>query len=215
MMTAILVIDKLLKGSINLEDQVTIDDYAASIRGSRIGLNHGDTLSVHDLLKGLMICSGNDAAVALAVHTESNVGRFVQKMNRKASALGLVNTHFTNPHGLHSIQHYSSVRDLTIVSQKLLNWHPILRISSLPTTEIMIGKEQRTIKNTNPLIGTYIGADGLKTGRTSQAGYCLAATASRNNQRLLTIVLGEPSRKASNNEIKKLLDFGFSMLNPD
>nr|WP_281171447.1 D-alanyl-D-alanine carboxypeptidase family protein [Peribacillus kribbensis] len=214
-MTALLVIEEVQKETIHLNDHVRINYYAESIIGSRLMLKYNDTISVNDLLKGLMIASGNDAAVALAAHTEPSIEEFVQKMNQKAKEIGLVNTHFTNPHGLHSSEHYSSARDIATLSQKLIEWKPILQISSLPTAKIFIGQAPKTIKNTNPLIGTYRGADGLKTGYTPQAGFCLVATAMRNNHRVLAIVLGEPSREVRNNETIMLLDYAFSLLITD
>lgn len=214
-MTAILVIERIQKGLFNLDDQVNIDDYSASIRGSRIKLNCNDTISVNDLLKGLMIASGNDAAVAIARYTESNVEQFVEKMNSKAENLGLLNTHFTNPHGLHAADHYSSARDIAALSNKILEWEHILQITCLTKTNILINQKLRTIKNTNPLIGVYIGADGLKTGHTPQAGFCLAATAIRNNQRVLAVLMGVPTRKERNNHAKMMLDYAFSLLTPN
>lgn len=211
-MTAILIFEKISEKSMKLTDRVTIDDHAAYIRGSRIKLEFGDQITVHDLLKGLMISSGNDAAVALAGFAEKSVKRFINKMNQKATQIGLRSTSFSNPHGLPAKQHYSIARELAILSQKLLEEEEILRITSLASTEIVVNQEKRTIKNTNPLIGVYEGADGLKTGHTPQAGFCLVATAKRHDTRLLAIVLGEPSRRARNNDINQMLEYGFSLI---
>ena len=180
--------------------------------GSQIWLETGEVMSVQDLMKGISMGSANDATVALAEKIGGTEANFVQMMNDKVKSLGLSDTNFVNPTGLDEENHYSSAYDLAMIAKELLTHEKILEFSS--PYEDYLRQDTETpywLVNTNKLVRFYDGADGLKTGHTDNAGYCLAGTAKKDNMRLIAIVLGEPSASIRNTETMALLDYGFNL----
>jgi serine-type D-Ala-D-Ala carboxypeptidase (penicillin-binding protein 5/6) len=184
----------------NVDDRVTVSAHAAGTPGSRMGLVSGETLTVRDLLYGLLLPSGNDAAVALAEHVAGSQEAFVRLMNETGAALGLKNTTFANPHGLDDPAQMSTAADLAVMAQAAFAYPLLARIVATPTAQIA----GRTLTNTNELLGAYQGADGVKTGTTDAAGECLVASVTRNGHRLLVIILHSADRYA---DARTLLDY--------
>ena len=212
MMAQILIFEALDEGRIGLNDIVTVSRNAADMGGSQIYISEGEKISVEDLIKGISIASGNDATVAMAEYISGSEEKFVEKMNDKVSELGLKHTAFKNCTGLDEEGHYSSAYDMALIARYLITKYPsILKYSSIYEDYLREDTENKFwLVNTNKLIRFYEGADGLKTGHTDAAGYCLAATAVRNDIRLIGIVLGETDSKVRNKETMELLDYGFS-----
>jgi len=212
MMAQILILERIEAGKIKWNDIVTVSKNAADMGGSQIYLSEGEKMSVEDLMKGISVASGNDATVAMAEYISGSEEKFVSLMNKKAKQLGLKNTHFVNCTGLDVENHYSSSYDMAVIARELVTKHPeILRFSSIYEDYLREDTENKFwLVNTNKLINFYSGADGLKTGHTDAAGYCLAATAKRNDLRLIAIVLGEKDSKVRNTETISLLDYGFN-----
>ena len=211
MMTLLLVMDKIDEGKIKLTDKVVISENASNMGGSQVFLNPGEEMTVNDLIKSICIASANDSAVALAEYTYGSEEKFVKKMNERVKSLGLSNTNFENVHGLHSENHYSCPNDMAVIAKELLKHKEILDYSSI--YEEYLKKNDGTkiwMVNTNKLIKYYKGLDGLKTGYTNEAGYCLTATASRDNLRLISVVMGETSSEIRSKDTVELLDFGFN-----
>lgn len=210
-MTLLLIMEKLENGSIKFTDQVPISENASKMGGSQVFLEAGSEMSVEQLVKAISIASGNDAAVAMAEFIGGSVEKFVGMMNNKARELGMNNTNYENVHGLDSENHYTSAADMAIVARELVKHKKILEFSS--TYEEYLKKPDGSstwMVNTNKLIRYYSGLDGLKTGFTETAGYCLTATASKNNMRLISVVMGEESSEVRNKETVELLNYGFS-----
>lgn len=212
-MTLLLAMEKLQHRKIKWTDRVTASKHASSIKGSRIFLRPGDHIQVRDLLLGIALASGNDAAIALAEHIAGTEAAFVKLMNDKATSLGLRNTHFVNVHGLDHRDHYSCANDMLAISRALLRYQGILKITGLKFATIQKENHYKRLKNTNTLLGNYRGVDGLKTGTTLKAKYCLTATAKKGDTRLIAIVMGEPSAKHRDREVVEILDFSFSKRN--
>lgn len=212
MMAQILILERVEAGKIKWSDIVTVSKNAADMGGSQIYLGEGEKMSVEDLMKGISVASGNDATVAMAEYISGSEEKFVSLMNKKAKELGLKNTHFVNCTGLDVENHYSSSYDMAMIARELVINHPeILRFSSIYEDYLREDTQDKFwLVNTNKLINFYSGADGLKTGHTDAAGYCLAATAKRNDLRLIAIVLGEKDSKIRNTETISLLDYGFN-----
>lgn len=209
-MTLLLVMEAIEEGKMTLEEVVTASEEAASMGGSQIFLKVGEQMSVRDLLKSVVIASANDAAVALAEHLCGSTDAFVAKMNEKAAALGMQNTHFENTNGLDdtTTAHYTSARDVAIMSRALIAHPLILEFSSIWMDTIRDGAFGLT--NTNRLVRFYPGATGLKTGSTAKAQYCISATAKRDGMHLIAVIMGAPTRDIRNEEAKRLLDYGFA-----
>lgn len=209
-MMLLLVMEGIEAGKLTLEETVTASALAASMGGSQIYLKEGEQMSVRDLLKSVVIASANDAAVALAEHLCGSVEAFVEKMNEKAKALGMENTHFENTNGLDdtTTEHYTSARDVALMSRALIAYPLILEFSSIWMDTIRDGAFGLT--NTNRLVRFYPGATGLKTGSTSKAQYCISATAERDGMHLIAVIMGAPTRDIRNEEAKRLLDYGFA-----
>ncbi|EGK14217.1 D-alanyl-D-alanine carboxypeptidase family protein [Kroppenstedtia eburnea] len=210
-MTMLLVMEALEKGQISYEDRVRTSEYASSMGGSQIFLETGEVMKLEDLLKAVAVGSANDASVALAEHLAGTEERFVEMMNRRAEELGMKDTRFQNPNGLPASDHYSTARDIAIMSRELLKHREITRFTK--TYEDYLRKESKKpfwLVNTNKLVKFYEGLDGLKTGFTREAGFCLAATAKRRDLRAIAVVMGEPDVKARNREITRMLDFAFN-----
>ena len=211
MVAQIIIMEELEKGKIKLNDVVTVSKNASDMGGSQIYLEEGEKISVEDLIKGISISSGNDATVAMAEYISGSEEKFVKRMNDKVKELNLKNTHFSNCTGLDEKNHYSSAEDMSIIAKDLvINHSKILKYSSIYEDYLREDTNRKFwLVNTNKLISGYEGTDGLKTGHTDDAGYCLAATTKRNNIRLIAIVLGEKESKVRNKETMELLDYGF------
>lgn len=212
-MSLILIMEALENNKISLTDEVVISKDASDMGGSQVYVNEGEIYKVEELLKGVTIASANDAVVALAEKVAGSKERFVELMNQKARELNLNNTNFMNPHGLDDKNHYSSARDMSIMAKELLKHNEILKYSS-KYEDYFKKKDGSSIwlVNTNKLVKFYDGMDGLKTGYTSSAGYCLTATASRNNLRFISVVMGEESIENRTEDTLKLLNYGFNTI---
>lgn len=209
-MTLLLVMEAVDSGRISLDDTVQASEYAASMGGSQIYLKAGETMSVNDMLKSVVVASANDAAMALAEFVCGSEESFVAAMNTRASELGMQNTHFENPTGLDddAENHLTSARDIAIMSRELLKHKTILDYTGIWMDSIRDGAFGLT--NTNRLIRFYNGANGLKTGSTSKAKFCISATAKRDNMQLIAVIMASPTRDIRNECAKKLLDYGFA-----
>ena len=210
-MSMLLIMEAIEKGNLKLTDEITISENAASMGGSQLFLQPNTTAKVDDLLKGIAIASGNDAVVAMAERIGGTVEKFVEMMNNKAEKLGLKNTHFVNPHGLDAEEHYTSAYDMAIMAKELIKHEQILKYTSV--YEEYLTKSDGTelwMVNTNKLVKFYEGVDGLKTGFTAKAGYCLAATAKKNNMRLISVVMKEDTTANRSTDTVSLLNYGFN-----
>lgn len=210
-MSMLLIMEKIDDGSLKYDDIVEISTESSSMGGSQIFLNPGDKYKVIDLLKGVAMASANDAVVALAEKTYGSKEHFIDAMNKKAESLGLKNTHFVNVHGLDEEGHYSSAYDMSVMARELLKHEKILDFTRV--YEEYLTKpdgSQIWLVNTNKLVRFYDGVDGLKTGFTQKAGYCLTATGKKNNLRLISVVMGEESIEKRSSDTVKLLNYGFN-----
>lgn len=207
-MTMLLIMEAVDSGKINLDDMVTVSENAMSYGGSTMFLETGEQLTVNDMLKGIAVASANDGCVAMAEHLAGNESAFVDIMNEKAKELGMENTHFMNTNGLDEDDHYSSARDVAIMSRELMKHETIFNYTSIWMDTLRGGKFQ--LANTNKLIRFYDGANGLKTGSTSKALCCLSAAAKRNDMQLIAVVLGAPTSAERFASAKSLLDYGFA-----
>ncbi len=208
-MTMLLIAEALDNGKIKLDDIVTVSENAASMGGSQVFLEVGEQMNVDDMFKAIAVASGNDAAVAMAEFIGGTHDAFVEKMNKRATELGCNNTHFINCNGLNETpEHYSTSRDIAIISRELLNHPRIFDYTTIWMDSLRDGKFG--LSNTNKLIRFYDGANGLKTGSTDMAKYCLSATAKRDNMQLIAVVLGAPSTAERFSSATALLDYGFA-----
>ena len=207
----LLIMEAIDSGKLSLNDEVTISEEAASMGGSQIFLEAGEVYTVHDLLKGVAIASGNDAVVALAEKLAGSQGAFVDMMNERFKELGANNTNFVNAHGLDSEGHYSTARDMATIARELLKHEKILEYTSIYEEYLEKNDGTKTwLVNTNKLVRFYDGVDGLKTGFTESAGYCLTATAKKDDFRLISVVMGEDSTENRSSDTVKLLNYGFN-----
>jgi len=210
-MTMLLVMEAIDSGKIKYEDTVLVSEYAAEMGGSQVYLEAGEQMSVHELLKCLVVSSANDAAVALAEHICGSEESFVAEMNKRAHELGMNGTVFENTNGLDDTthNHVTTARDIATMSAELITKHPkILEYSSIWLDSIRGGEFGLT--NTNRLIRFYNGANGLRTGSTAKAGFCISASAKRDGMQLICVVMAAKTRDSRNEIAKKLLDFGFA-----
>ncbi|WP_010498990.1 D-alanyl-D-alanine carboxypeptidase family protein [Paenibacillus elgii] len=210
-MTMLLIMEALDQGKLKLDEKVRTSEYAASMGGSQIFLEVGEEMTVRDMLKGIAMASGNDASVAMAEKIAGTEQAFVRMMNERAAQLGMKNTHFVNPNGLPAENHYSSAYDIALMSKELLKHEAITQYTGL--YQDYLRKESPKpfwLVNTNKLVRFYSGADGLKTGYTSEAKFCLSATAKRDNLRVISVVMGEPDTKTRNAEVTRMFDYAFS-----
>lgn len=211
-MSLILIMDELEKGNLSLDEKVKVSATAASMGGSQIYLEAGEEMTVNDLLKAICVGSANDAVVTLAERISGTEEAFVFKMNEKVKSMGLKNTNFKNATGLDTANHYSSAYDMASMARELVRHKKILEYSGIYETYLRQNtKNKFWLVNTNKLIKTYDGMDGLKTGYTKEAGYCLTATAKRNNMRLIGVIMGEETSAKRNEEMSKMLDYGFNL----
>ena len=209
-MTLLLVIEAVDRGDIQLTDQVTCSENAASMGGSQIYLEPGETMTVDELIKSVVVASANDAAVALAEYVAGSESAFVELMNKRAGELGMVNTHFENTNGLDdtTTSHLTSSRDIALMSAELLSHPVIFNYTTIWMDTVRNG--QFGLTNTNRLIKFYNGANGLKTGSTSHAGFCISATALRDDMQLIAVIMGASTRDSRNATAQTLLDYGFA-----
>ena len=211
-MSLILIMEELEKGNLSLDEKVKVSATAASMGGSQIYLEAGEEMTVNDLLKAICVGSANDAVVTLAERISGTEEAFVFKMNEKVKSMGLKNTNFKNATGLDTANHYSSAYDMASMARELVRHKKILEYSGIYETYLRQNtKNKFWLVNTNKLIKTYDGMDGLKTGYTKEAGYCLTATAKRNNMRLIGVEMGEETSAIRNEEMGKMLDYGFNL----
>ena len=210
-MSMLLIMESIDKGIIKWDDVITVSANASSMGGSQILLETGEKMSVEDLFKGVAIASGNDAVVALAEAIAGTEEMFVKMMNDKVKELGLKNTNFKNPHGLDAANHYSTAYDMAMIAKELIKHEKVFEYTSVYETYLRENLPTKIwLVNTNKLVRFYEGLDGLKTGFTTEAGYCLTFTAKKNNMRLLGVVMGEPESTTRNSEVKEMLDYGFA-----
>ena len=208
-MTLLLTMEAIDEGRLNYSDKITCTSNASSMGGSQIWFKEGEQLTVEEALKCICIVSANDVSVAMAEHIAGSEENFVNLMNEKAKVLGMVNTHFMNAHGIDEENHYSTAKDIAIMSRELIQKHPdILKYTSIWTDSIRNGSFN--LSNTNKLLTSYEGALGLKTGSTSQALYNLSALAKRDSMMLIAVVMKAPTSKIRQEEVSQLLNYGFS-----
>ncbi len=210
-MSMLLIMEQIDNGNLNYSDKVLISKNASGMGGSQVFLQEGEEYKVEDLLKCIAVSSANDAVVAMAEKVSGSVDAFVESMNNKAKSLGLTNTHFANPHGLDNENHYSTAKDMAKIAQELLKYEDILKFTSI--YEDYLTKpdgSQIWLVNTNRLVRFYDGVDGLKTGYTTDALYCLTATAKKNDMRLISVVMKSSSADARSKDTATLLSYGFN-----
>lgn len=207
-MTMLLVCEAIDSGKLSLDDTITASAHAASMGGSDIWLEEGETMSAHDMIKATVVASANDAAVALAEHLCGSEDLFVEKMNEKAKELGMNDTVFKNCNGLDEEGHITSAYDVAVMSRELMKHEMIFDYTSIWLDTLRDGKTQ--IVNTNKLLKTYNGITGLKTGTTNDAGCCMSASATRGDMSLVAVVLGCNSGKERFSDAAALLDYGFA-----
>lgn len=211
-MSLIIIMEEIEKGSITLDEVITVSENASKMGGSQIYLEAGEKMTVNDLLKAICVGSANDAVVALAERISGSEEAFVFRMNEEAKKLGLKDTNFKNATGLDIANHYSSSYDMAQMARELVRHDKILEYSGIYETYLRQNTNNKFwLVNTNKLIKTFDGMDGLKTGYTKEAGYCLTATAKRNNMRLIGVIMGEETSAKRNEEMTKMLEYGFNM----
>lgn len=213
-MTMLLIVEELEKGNILLKDEVAISERAASMGGSQIYLEKGSTATVEELLTTIAVGSANDSAVAMAEKIGGTVENFVVLMNKRAKQLGANNTTFKNPHGLDEEGHETTARDMALIAKEVVKHDNIIKLSSTYETTIRHknGKSLWLV-NTNSLIKFYSGLDGLKTGFTDKAGYCLTGTMKRNDMRLITVVMHAETKEDRNTDTINMMEYAYSMYN--
>ena len=212
-MTMILMFEAIRDKKLSFEDEITTSKYAASMGGSQVYLEQGESMSLKDMFKSIAIASANDASVAVAEHIAGSIDKFVGMMNDKAKELNLKNTHFKNATGLHDDDHYTCAHDLALMAAYLIQigGDDLLNVTSLYDSYIREDTKQSFwLVNTNKLLKLYDGVDGLKTGYTKEAGYCLVTTAKRDNQRIIGVLMKESAPKTRNEEMCSMLDYGFN-----
>ena len=207
----LMVMEAIDNGNLKFEDKVTISEEAANMGGSQVFLQAGEVYTVYDLLKSVAIASGNDAVVALAEKIGGSQSEFIDMLNKRLKEIGATNTNFVNAHGLDAEGHYSTARDMSIIARELLKHPKILEFTSIYEEYLEKNDGSRIwLVNTNKLVRFYDGVDGLKTGFTKTAGYCLTATASKNNFRLISVVMGEDTSENRSSDTVKMLNYGFN-----
>ena len=210
-MTMLLIMEALEDDKIALDDEVFISEHAAGMGGSQLFLPQNGYMKVDDLLKGIAIGSANDAATAMAEYIGGTEENFVEMMNKKVKELGLNNTNFKNPHGLDEEDHYTTAYDLAVIAKELLKYEDIIKYTSTYEEYLTINGEKRWLVNTNSLVRFYEGMDGLKTGFTENAMYCLTSTMKKNNMRLIGVVMGVETKDNRSKDTISLMEYGYSM----
>ena len=211
MMSMLLIVESIDKGIIHWDDMITVSENASSMGGSQILLETNEQMSVRDMFKGIAVASGNDAVVAMGEKIAGTEANFVVMMNKRAKELGLKNTNFKNPHGLEAANHYSSAYDMAMIAKELVKHEEIFEYTSIYEDYLRKGTDRELwLVNTNKLVRFYDGVDGLKTGFTATAGYCLTATAKKNNLRLISVVMGAETSDKRSSDTTSLLNYGFN-----
>ena len=205
-MTSIIVMENID----DIEEKVKVSSNAARIGGSRLGLHTNDEITIRDLLYGLLLCSGNDAAISLAEHVAGGVSEFADLMNNKARELGLKNTHFVTPHGLDDDEHYTTAYELAIITDYALKIEEIENIVKTKTYIIRINGKNKSINNTNELLGYLQGVYGVKTGFTNGANRCLVTSVKRGDMNIICVVLGADTKKDRGRDSIKIIEYTFS-----
>ena len=212
MMSLLIFMENIDNGNLKMDEVIKVSKNASSMGGSQIFLQENEEMKVEDLLKGISIGSANDATVALAERIAGSEDAFVKIMNDKVKKLGLKNTNFKNCTGLDEDGHYSSAYDMSIIAKELVKHKKILEFSSIYETYLRENTNNKFwLVNTNKLVRFYKGVDGLKTGYTDKAGYCLTATIEKDNMRLIAVAMGEPTSNIRNAEVTAMLDYGFNL----
>lgn len=213
-MTMLLVMEAVDDGKITLEDQVTISERAASMGGSQMYMEAGEVHTVEELMRGVAMASANDGCVALAEYVAGSEEIFVERMNQRAEELGMRDSHFSNTNGLPVADHYSSAYDIALMSKELYKHEETHQWFTTWQSSITVGlpgkEKEFGLTNTNKLIKQYQGCNGIKTGYTAEAGYCLSASATREDTHLIAVALGCETSQVRNAEVSKLLDYGFA-----
>lgn len=210
MMSMLLIVEAIEDGKLSWDQMITTSENASSMGGSQILLETGERMSVEDLFKGIAVASGNDAVVALSEAVAGTEEEFVNMMNQRAKELGLEDTNFKNPHGLDTANHYTSAYDMAMIAKELVRHEKVLEFTSIYEDYLREDQENKVwLVNTNKLVKFYDGMDGLKTGYTKEAGYCLTATAKRGDTRFITVVMGEEDTKTRNSETTSMMDYAF------
>lgn len=210
-MTMLLVMEAIEKGVIKWDDMVTVSENASSMGGSQILLETGEQMSVYDMFKGLAVASGNDAAVALAEKIAGTEEMFVKMMNDRSKELELQDTNFKNSHGLDEANHYSTAYDMAMMAKELVKHEKIFEFTSIYEDYLRKDTDRPFwLVNTNKLVRFYNGVDGLKTGYTAEAGFCITATANINDMRIITVVMGEPDSETRNKDVSSVFDYVYA-----
>lgn len=217
-MTMLLIMEALDRGKISYEDKVTISPQASSknSKGTMLLLEAGEVRTVKELMFGIAVESANDACIAMAEHISGSEEEFVKLMNKRAKELGAIDSNFVNPNGLPISGHVTTAYDLAVLSRELLKHEKIFDFISQYMVKVYVGKKNnilRELVNKNKMVRFYNDVDGIKTGWTEEAGYCISVTAKRNNLRLISVVMGSPKVDIRNKEARKLIDYGFANFN--
>ncbi|AST92322.1 MULTISPECIES: D-alanyl-D-alanine carboxypeptidase family protein [Sutcliffiella] len=210
-MTMLLIMEAIDKGELTWDEKIRTSEHAASMGGSQIFLEPGEEMTTDEMVRGIAIASGNDASVAMAERIAGSEEAFVQLMNDKVKELGLKDTKFQNPTGLPAKEHYSTAYDMAIIAKELLKYEDITKYTGKYEDYLRENTDKKFwLVNTNRLVKFYPGVDGLKTGFTQEAKYCLTATAKKDDMRVIAVVFGAPTPKDRNAQISKMLDFAFT-----
>jgi serine-type D-Ala-D-Ala carboxypeptidase (penicillin-binding protein 5/6) len=210
-MTMLLIMEALDKGKLTLDEKVRASEYAASMGGSQIFLEPGEEMTVKEMMQGIAIGSGNDASVAMAERIAGSEEAFVEMMNNKVKELGLKDTVFKNTTGLPVSDHFSTANDMAIMAKELLKYEDITKFTGTYEAYLREDTDNKFwLVNTNKLVRFYPGVDGLKTGFTKEALYCLTATAEKDGMRVIAVVFGAPTSKERNAQVTKMLDYAFN-----
>lgn len=211
-MTLLLTMEAIENNHLSLDDEVVISEYASSMGGTQVYLEPGETQTIESLVKAVCIRSANDAAVALGEAVGGSNDAFISMMNNRAAELNMNNTNFVNASGLPAENHYTTARDVSLMSRELLNHEKIIEYLTIYMEDIQVGKDKdgvQTMVNTNRLVRNYPGTTGVKTGSTNEAGYCLSASAKKDDMHLIAVVLGAESSLNRFDDATRLLDYGF------
>ncbi|WP_026573356.1 D-alanyl-D-alanine carboxypeptidase family protein [Bacillus sp. UNC438CL73TsuS30] len=210
-MTMLLIMEAIDQGKLSWNEKIRASEYAASMGGSQIFLEPGEEMTTKEMLKGIAIGSGNDASVAMAERIGGSEEAFVDMMNKKAKELGLKHTFFKNTTGLPVSGHYSSAHDMAIMAKELLKYEDITKFTGMYEAYLREKTDKKFwLVNTNKLVRFYPGVDGLKTGFTGEAKYCLTATAQKDGMRVIAVVFGAPTSKDRNAQVTKMLNYAFN-----
>ena len=210
-MTSIVLMENLgVNNNLTLNSEIEVCKQAGVIGGSRLGLKTGDKITINDLLYGLMLCSGNDAAIQIAVSVSGSVEEFANLMNKKANELGLKSSHFVTPHGLDEEEHYTTAYELAIIADYALNIEKIAEVVKTKTHTVYINGDRKAINNTNELLGYLDGVNGVKTGFTNGAGRCLVTSVERGGFNIITVVLGADTKKFRTKDSINIIEYVYS-----